>query len=271
MSDSWNDLLDCLDLRTQPSPRHTGGVFEGRNQQLSYHRVFGGQMLAQFIRAASLRCPGKTVKSVHTLFPRAGRSTEPIRYEVDCHHEGKSFATVTIAARQTAGVVATASVSLHIAEDGPDQQTITDVPAVAGSEYQVKLDLIPWETRTTADLDSPAATSPEIELWMRTPPVSAELGSALTAYATDLTLIGTALRPLDGLSQRDTGTAFTSAVTSHTLWFHRPFRTDDWLLLRQHSPLLAHGRCFGRGDVITENGALVASYAQEALLRFRQE
>ena len=61
----------------------------------------------------------------------------------------------------------------------------------------------------------------------------------------------------------------TSAVTSHTLWFHRPFETEDWLLLRQHSPLLAHGRTFGRGDVLTADGTLVASYAQEALLRFR--
>jgi acyl-CoA thioesterase len=66
------------------------------------------------------------------------------------------------------------------------------------------------------------------------------------------------------------GTVFTSAVTSHTIWFHRPFRTDDWLLLRQHSPVLAHGRCFGRGDVLAEDGPLVASYAQEALLRFRE-
>ena len=69
-------------------------------------------------------------------------------------------------------------------------------------------------------------------------------------------------------SQRGNGTAFTSAVTSHTIWFHRPFRTDGWLLLRQHSPLLAHGRSFGRGDMLTEDGTLVASYAQEALLRF---
>jgi acyl-CoA thioesterase len=64
------------------------------------------------------------------------------------------------------------------------------------------------------------------------------------------------------------GTAFASAVTSHTIWFHRPFRTDRWLLLRQHSPLLAHGRSFGRGDMLAEDGKLVASYAQEALLRF---
>ena len=104
--------------------------------------------------------------------------------------------------------------------------------------------------------------------WMRTPTAEPELAAALTAYATDLTLIGTALRAVDGVSQRDAGTAFTSAVTSHTLWFHRPFVTDDWLLLRQHSPLLAHGRCFGHGDVLTADGSLVASYAQESLVRF---
>ena len=85
----------------------------------------------------------------------------------------------------------------------------------------------------------------------------------------DLTLIGTALRPLEGFNQRGNGTVFTSAVTAHTIWFHRPFRIDRWLLLRQHSPVLAPGRCFGRGDVLTEDGSLVASYGQEALLRFR--
>ena len=74
---------------------------------------------------------------------------------------------------------------------------------------------------------------------------------------------------MDGVGQRGNGTAFTSAaVTSHTIWFHRPFRTDGWLLLRQHSPLLADGRSFGRGDMLAEDGTLVACYAQEALLRF---
>ena len=103
---------------------------------------------------------------------------------------------------------------------------------------------------------------------MRTPAVDPELAPTLAAYATDLTLIGTALRPMVGVDQRGNGTVFTSAVTSHTVWFHRPFRTDGWLLLRQHSPLLVHGRSLGRGDVLTEDGTLVASYAQEALLRF---
>ncbi|MEO3787431.1 acyl-CoA thioesterase domain-containing protein [Actinocorallia sp. B10E7] len=267
-SELWSDLLSCLELRA-PDGEATPPAFEGRNQRLKYHRLFGGQLLAQFTRAASLTCPDKAVKSLHVLFPRAGGSEEPVRYEVERHHEGRAFTTLTIIARQSRGIVATASVSLHAAEDGPDHQTTGPVPSVPGAEHRTDLELIPWETRTTTDLDSPEPGAPELELWMRTPEVDAALAPALTAYATDLTLIGTALRPVEGVSQRDSGTAFASAVTSHTLWFHRPFRTDGWLLLRQHSPILAHGRCFGRGDVLTTDGALVASYAQEALLRFQ--
>lgn len=287
MSDSWNDLLSCLDLEVPSAARRDGAgdaeperpeandhhaaptVFEGRNQQLNYHRLFGGQLLAQLVRAACLSCPDKAVKSLHVLFPRAGRAEEPVRYEVTRHHEGGTFATLTVLAQQTRGTAAAATVSMHAPEDGPDHQDVSEVPAVFGAANRVEFDLLPWETRSTVELDTPAAGPPELDLWMRTPPVSPELAPALAAYATDLTLIGTALRPLAGISQRDAGTAFTSAVTSHTLWFHREFRTDDWLLLRQHSPALARGRCFGRGDVRTEDGSLVASYAQEALLRFQ--
>ena len=261
MADLWSDLLDCLDL----TPCGTGS-FEGRSQQLTYHRLFGGQLLAQFVRAAALSCPDKAVKSLHVVFARAGHTGEPVRYDVTRHHEGGTFATLSIVARQPGDAIATASVSMHAAEDGLDHQTATDVPPVP--DARVELDLIPWETRSLADLDVRAKAAPEVDVWMRTPPVDARLAPALTAYATDLTLIGTALRHVDGVGQRDAGAAFTSAVTTHTLWFHRPYRTDEWLLFRQHSPLLAHGRCFGRGDVFTAGGELVASYAQEALLRF---
>jgi acyl-CoA thioesterase len=264
MPDLWHDLLDCLDLRVTAS-----SAFEGRNQRLSYHRLFGGQLLAQFVRAASLTCSTKTVKSLHVLFPRAGRTEEPVRYEVARHHDGSTFATLTIVARQDAGIVATASVSMHAAEDGPDYQAVPEVPAVLDAGHRVEVDLLPWEVRSAADLGSRAAATPEFDMWMRTPPVSPDLAPALAAYGTDLTLIGTALRQLDGVSQLDAGTAFTSAVTSHTIWYHGPFRTDEWLLLRQRCPTLARGRCFGRGDLLTEKGVLVASYAQEALLRFR--
>jgi acyl-CoA thioesterase-2 len=275
MPDLWSDLLACLDLTEPPSARPAGAggasaVFEGPNQRLGYHRLFGGQILAQFVRAAALACPGKGVKSLHALFPREGRTDEPVRYEVERHREGGTFAVLTIRALQESGAIATASVSLHAAEDGPDHQTVPKVPPVLGPEHRVAIDLLPWETRASADLDSAASGPPELDLWMRIPEADPAHAPALTAYATDLSLIGTALRPVEGVGQRDAGKAFTSAVTSHTLWFHRPFRTGGWLLLRQHGPLLAHGRCFGRGDVLTEDGALVASYAQEALLRFRR-
>jgi acyl-CoA thioesterase-2 len=193
MPDLWTDLLACLAIAAVDD----AGSFEGRNQRLEYHRVFGGQLLAQFIRIASLTCPDKAVKSQHALFAREGRADEPIRYDATRNHKGRSFATLTITARQSRGVVATSSISMHASEGGPEHQETESVPAVLGPEHEVSLD-----------------------------------------------------------------------VTSHTVWFHRPFRTDSWLLLRQHSPLLAHGRCFGRGDVLTEDGTLVASYGQETLLRF---
>jgi len=262
--DLWSDLLRCLQLRAG-----NGCEFEGDSQRLNYHRVFGGQLLGQFIRAASVSCPDKAIKSLHAVFAKEGRADDPVRYQVTCHHEGRSFGTLTITAHQPRGVLATSSVSMHTLEDGPDHQTVAAVSPVLDEKHRVELDLIPWETRCADDLNALAAGPPRFEVWMRTPAVDGELAPALAAYATDLTLIGTALRPLEGFNHGGNGTLFTSAVTSHTIWFHRSFRTDRWLLLRQHSPVLAHGRCFGRGDILTEDGSLVASYAQEALLRFR--
>ena len=271
MSDLWSDLVDCLDLSATSSADETEAGFEGRNLQLSYHRVFGGQLLGQFVRAATAAVEDKSIKSIHTIFVREGRSEEPIRYRVRRHHEGRSFATVSVTAEQERGVIATASVSLHAEEQGPEQQAVAPVPALPSAEYAAEWDLLPWETRASVDLNDPAAAPPEFEFWMRTPAVDPALAPALAAYATDLTLIGTALLPLEGYEQRGNGTVFLSAVTSHTLWFHRTVRTDDWLLLRQHSPLLAHARAFGRGDILTADGSLVASYTQEAMVRLPQE
>lgn len=263
MLDLWSDLLACLAFDVERSETR----FPAQNQRLEYHRVFGGQLLAQFVRAASLACPDKTVKSLHAVFPREGRADEPLAYEVTRHHDGRSFGTLTITATQAKGPIGIATVSMHASEDGPDRQSVEPVGEVPGPDHAVALGLIPWETRAADDLNAITTGPPEFELWMRTPAVDPELASALAAYATDLTLIGTALRPHAGLSQLGNGTQFTSAVTSHTIWFHRPFATDQWLLLRQHSPLLAKGRSFGRGDILTSGGVLVASYAQEALLR----
>jgi acyl-CoA thioesterase-2 len=274
--DLWTDLLECLELAEAPVDASASATvcasFDGRNQQLEYYRVFGGQLLGQLIQAARRVCPDKAVKSLHTIFAREGHADYPVTFEVIRHHEGRSFATLTVTGRQRTAdgdvrVLATSSICMHVVEDGPEHQEVAAVPPVLGPEHQLALDLLPWETRATVDLNLTATGPPEFEFWMRTPDVDPSLAPALAAYATDLTLIGTALRPMDGLGQRGNGTQFASAVTSHTLWFHRPFRTDEWLLLRQHSPVFAHSRCFGRGDILTEDGVLVASYGQEALVR----
>ncbi|MET9214081.1 MULTISPECIES: acyl-CoA thioesterase [unclassified Nocardia] len=267
MPDMWNDLLSCFDLK--PAVGIDNIALVGENQTLPYHRVFGGQILGQLMVAARLAFPDKAVKSLHTVFTREGQSDTPIRYHVNPLHEGRSFATASILACQGEQVIATAIASLHVPEQGSQRQSLPAVGPLLGPEYRVEFPLLPWEARATDDLDSTAVAAPDYTLWMRTPPVEPELGAALTAYATDLTLIGTALRPEEGISQSGNGTRFLSAVTTHTLWFHRPVRSDVWQVLRQHSPILADGRIFGRGDVLTEDGQLVASYAQEAMFRLR--
>jgi acyl-CoA thioesterase-2 len=277
VAELWDDLISCLDLGEVAGDDTAEGTasgrtaFEGKNLPLDYHRLFGGQLLAQFAVAATLACPGKTVKSLHAQFPREGTADEPVRYEAAKHSDGRSFASLTILARQSKGVIATASVALHAHEDGRALQAVPPVREVPADSELVEIGMLPFETRTSVDLDVRGAAAPEYSLWWRTPKTAAEHAPALAAYATDLTLIGTALRAVDGVSQADAQKAFVSAVTSHTIWFHRPFRTDAWLLLRQHGPILAHGRSFGRGDILTADGTLVASYAQEALVRFKAQ
>lgn len=283
MPDLWTDLLACMDLRLRPTapqtdddteapapdPQATLSVFEGPNQQLEYHRLFGGQLLAQFLRAAVFACPDKTVKSIHVIFAREGKSDAPVYYVVQPQHRGRSFATLTIVARQKGDVIATALLSMTAFEEGRENQEIGAVPPVPGPGHTVDIGLIPWETRSLTDLGDKAAGPAEYDLWMRTPEVGAELAPGLVSYATDLNVIGTVLRPIEGFDHSGNGTEFTSATTSHTLWFHRPFRSDDWLLLRHAGLVMAHGRAYGRGDVLATDGTLVASFAQEALLRFR--
>ena len=124
MLDLWTDLLGCLDLhRASDSPDVDDVVaFDGVSQQLDYHRVFGGQLLGQFIRAAALACPEKAVKSLHAVFAREGRAAEPVRYRSTRQHEGRSFASLTITADQPHAVLASAAVSMHASEDGPENQ-----------------------------------------------------------------------------------------------------------------------------------------------------
>lgn len=258
-------LISCTDL-AEVEP----GVVEGQNLDIGYHRVFGGQILAQVLVAAAQASPEKSVKSLHILFPREGDTAKPMRYRVDKLQDGRTFGTTEVVASQDGKVIAAAVLSLHADEPGLHR---SDAPPVVGpptDATEVDLGMVPWETRLVGgvDLTDRAAADPQLDWWMRTPPVGDDrhLHQALLAHATDLTLIGTALRPFEGISQADSTVTLHTAVTSHTLWFHQPFRVDDWLLVTQHSPVVANGRTFGRGDVFTGD-ELVASFAQEAMVR----
>jgi acyl-CoA thioesterase II len=262
------DLLACLEL----TPGDHDGAWVGTNLPLGYPRVFGGQILAQAISAASRTVTGKDVKSLHTLFPREGREQAALTYDVGGEHVGRTFASTSVQVTQQGRPVALATALLHDGQEaGPEAQAPAPAMGPPKAAEEVDLGLVPWETRVLdgANLDDRSASPATFALWMRAAalPDDQVVHRALLAHATDLTLIGTALRPFEGYSQLDAHTTVPTAVTSHTLWFHRPFRLDDWLLLRQESPVAAHGRAYGRGDVYTADGTLVASYAQESLVR----
>ena len=213
MAFDLDGLLACLTL-TEIEP----GVVEGPNLDIGYHRVFGGQILAQMLVAAADAAPDKRVKSLHVLFPREGDTSQPLRYSVERHQEGRTFGTTEVIARQGEKVVSAAMVSVHVDEEGlhrSDAPPSVDPPADA---MPTDLGMVPWETRLVGgvDLAAKAAGPPRLEWWMRTRPVGDEphVHQALLAHATDLTLIGTALRPFEGLSQAD------STITLHLSLIH---------------------------------------------------
>lgn len=266
MAFDLDGLLSCLRL-TEVEP----GLVQGDNLDIGYHRVFGGQILAQVLTAAAEASPDKSVKSLSLLFPREGDTAKPMRYRVAKLQDGRTFGTTAVLAEQDGKVISSAVVSMHIDEDGLHRSDAP--PAVGGPDDAAALELpmVPWEVRVVGgvDLADRGAGPPHLELWMRAPALGDDraIHQALLAHATDLTLIGTALRPFEGVSQADSTVTLHTAVTSHTLWFHQPFRIDDWLLLAQQSPVVSRGRAFGRGDVFTGGGECVASFAQESMVR----
>lgn len=279
------DLVGCCDLRDAADDTFDGPVFEGQNLDIGYHRIFGGQILAQLVVAAERAAPGKSVKSLHVLFPREGDASRPLRYQVTTPHAGRTFASLQIVVAQPPDerIVAVASVSMHTDEDGGGIGQGMSPPNLGGPDEArtQRLDLIPWDVRVVdgVDLGDRAVGPPRYDWWMRVRPpdpsrgapptergTGGSLDQALLAYATDLTVIGTALRPIDGLSQADSTVRIATAVTSHTLWFHRSFAVGDWLLVAQEAPVLAGARAFGRGDVFSGQ-TLVASFAQESMIR----
>ncbi|MHA6722794.1 acyl-CoA thioesterase [Sphingomonas sp. RS2018] len=279
-------LIDLLDVETIDTdlyrgPRQPGGV----------GRVFGGQVIAQALQAAQRSVEDKAAHSLHAYFMRPGDENFPIIYRVVRDFDGGSFATRRVIAMQKGQPILNMAASFQRAEDGlHHQDAMPDVPApeTLRSEFDLRMETIaaiperlrpfflrprPIEMRPVIARDwlEPAPSEPVQHTWFRvgaTLPDDPALHRAMLAYASDMALLGTAMLPhgVNWLSRR-----MQTASLDHAVWLHEPFRADDWLLYTMDSPWGGHARGFNRGRIFTRDGRLVASTAQEGLMRMRPE
>ncbi|MCL4213597.1 MAG: acyl-CoA thioesterase II [Gemmatimonadales bacterium] len=284
------DLLALLELE-----RLEINIYRGGNRDLGTGRVFGGQVFAQALVAARRTVEeGREAHSVHGYFLREGDFRAPIVYFVDRPRDGKSFTSRRVTAIQHGEAIFHLSASFHREEPGIDHQvTMPEVPDPESLTNDLELirarkELIPEHLRavltqdrpidlrsiTPSDPFAPAKRGrPEDarrQVWFRlTERISDApiMHQAVLAYASDYGFLPTALLP-HGIAFRDPRLMIASL--DHTVWMHRPFRADEWLLYVSDSPSAAGARGFVRGQVFTREGALVASVAQEGLIRVRE-
>lgn len=264
-------------------------VFVGQSQDLGFPSVFGGQVLGQSLMAASASVGDWLPHSLHSYFLRPGDARSPIYYEVDQIRTGKSFCTRRVVAKQFGRAILNLSASFQTHEPGFEHQA--ERPMVPGPEgipseldeaRKIK-DKFPEALREKFTCDRPI----EIRIidpvdffnphkrpaqrfsWFRAIsklPDDPKIHYALLAYASDFGLGTTALLP-HGKSYASPDMQVASI--DHTMWFHRPFRMDQWLLYMKDSPSASGSRGFNRGQIFTQDGILVASTAQESLIRKR--
>ena len=285
MPSSADELVALLDLEAIDL-----NLFRGTQPDTKLQRVFGGQVAAQALVAGCRTVePELSVHSLHSYFLRPGDTAVPIVYDVERIRDGRSFSTRRIVARQHGRGIYFMTASFQRAEEGFEHQDkMPSVPAPADavdlselfrrrspeSAEQWQREWAALELRYVGDSRDgggiPNDERPaQSRLWIR---VNGELGDdplqhhAGFTYASDLTLLGSALVP-HGVQVSDP--RMQSASLDHTIWFHRPFRADRWLLYDQASPSASGGRGLAIGRVFTEDGTLVASVAQEGLVRWR--
>jgi acyl-CoA thioesterase II len=282
MSYDVGDLLQLLDL--EPIEYN---IYRGRNRDIGTGRVFGGQVMAQALVAARRTVDEeRDAHSLHGYFILPGDLAAPIIYFVDRLRDGSSFATRRVTAIQHGRAVFNMSASFHRREDGFEHQA--DMPAAPPPEgLPSELELIrrgahriPEDVRPILTQDRPidvrpvdadpfdASPRPAVRSqWLRAVgnmPDETLAHQAVLAYASDYGLLAAAVQP-HGRHIRDPH--LQAATLDHAIWFHRQFRVDDWLLYTMDSPAAAGARGFARGAVYTRDGRMVASVAQEGLLR----
>jgi acyl-CoA thioesterase-2 len=266
-------------------------LFRGESQDLGWGTVFGGQVLGQALSAATQTVPkGRDTHSLHAYFLRPGDVTKPIVYDVDRIRDGSSFTTRRVVAIQNGHAIFNMAASFHVEEPGfehqdpmpeapPPESVPTEQERVASAAKMVPKAFLerftaeqPFEVRPCDVIDHPLHPTklpPTRRVWFRT---TARIGDdpalhqSLLAYVSDHGFLATAMFPH--------GVTFFSgevqvASLDHVMWFHQPFRVDEWLLHVIDSPAARGSRGLVRGRVFTRDGRLVASTAQEGLLRKR--
>jgi acyl-CoA thioesterase II len=286
MSKALDAVVGLLDLEQIELDIFRGRSPEGERRQ----RVFGGQVAGQALVAAGRTVPAdRPVHSLHAYFIRPGDPTVPLVYLVERVRDGRSFTTRRVTVVQHGKTIFTLSASFHQPEPG-GLEHFEPMPEVPGPEEieptSVRLQRLfgpaaeeysrdsPIEIRHVGPLSAEVERDPSLGpasnvVWLRADgqlPDDPLLHVCLMTYASDMTLLDTVLLA-HGMSWSDG--LISAASLDHAMWFHRPFRADEWLLYAQDSPSATGGRGLARGEVYTEGGQLVVSVVQEGLLRRR--
>ncbi|HEX3897170.1 MAG TPA: acyl-CoA thioesterase II [Rudaea sp.] len=281
------ELIDLLSLE-----RIEENLFRGQSRDIGTRFVFGGQVLGQALSAAQRTVDAeRSVHSLHAYFLRAGDVESPIVYDVDRARDGRSFSVRRVVAIQHGQPIFNFSASFQVSEPGVEHQMpMPDVPApddlpspqdIAPEELaKLPVKLQRWLARrgafefryvTPRNELKPEKRPPYQQIWFRLidrAPDDATLHRAMLAYASDFHLIGTATLP-HGISYLQQNVQMASL--DHALWFHRPFRVDEWLLYSCDSPTTQGARGLTRGMIFSRDGRLVASTAQEGMIRILPE
>lgn len=277
MTSAVADLLAILDLEQLEH-----NLYRGLSPQDGWRRVYGGQVLGQALVAASRTVAAeRPAHSLHAYFLRPGDPAIPIVYEVDRIRDGKSFTTRRVVGVQRGEAIFSMSASFQVREDGLEHRA--DMPEAPAPDLLVPESGLPEPVKAFWRRDRPIeirpvdpkpyvsreSLEPEQRLWFRVSsrlPDDPAAHACALAYASDMTLLDTSLFP-HGRSVFDRDVQVASL--DHAMWFHRPFRADEWLLYAQDSPNAGGARGFSRGAIFRQDGVLAASVAQEGLIRLR--
>ena len=283
------DLTETLALE-----RLEVNLFRGISSDDGPGRIFGGQVIAQSLLAAYETVEDRLCHSLHCYFIRPGDPSVPIIFEVDRSRDGGSFTTRRVIAVQHGQQIFNLAASFQVAEEGYEHQApMLSVPGpdelpTEAQAQAVALARMPEEARkwimrprpiemrpvdggSFFDGKAPEGREPESQSWFR---AKAPIGNdqhmhqVVMAYASDMSLLSTAMRPHRVHWQTK---GFQSASLDHAMWFHKPVNFNNWHLYQQDSPSASGGRGFIRGAIYAQDGTLVASVAQEGLIRMRKE